>query len=105
MEIVVYKDAKGNIHEIPTGTPFKKGADWVQIETKPGVMNEMDDSISKIAKSVGLSVDEVLTRLTKAFGIKQCPRCQLRSQILKEMGKLGWIESLRRLHATFKKAT
>lgn len=106
MSIVVYKDSKGNLHEVVSGVPFKMQPDWVEVEVKASSEDRaFDDTLTKIAKAVGLSLDETITRLTKALGIKKCPACQLRSQILKEMGKLGWIETLRRLKATFKKDT
>jgi hypothetical protein len=104
MGYVIYQDSKGEKFKIPENVPFRKGADWVEVETQQTVEEkQLEDSISKIAQVVGISIDETVTRLGKALGIQKCPTCQLRSQILRRMGELGWIETLRRLKATFKK--
>lgn len=103
MAFIRFRDSKGIIHSIPEGEPYKRLPDWEELPPNYDVEQTFDDSIGKIAKFVGISADEAITRLTKVLNIPKCAACQKRSLILREMGKLGWIETAKRLRATFKK--
>jgi hypothetical protein len=103
MAYIRFKDSKGNIHVVPEGEPYKRLPDWEELPPSFDDEQVFNDSVGKLAKYVGISVDEAITRLTKALNIPKCAACQKRSMILQEMGKIGWIETAKRLRATFKK--
>ena len=105
MAYIRFKDSKGVIHSVPEGEPYKRGPDWVEIDPSYDDEQVFNDSVGKLAKFVGITADEAITRLAKVLNIPKCPNCQKRSLILREMGRIGWIETARRLKATFKKDT
>ena len=44
-----------------------------------------------------LKIGDAIARLTRALGIRHCPRCEQRRLILNEMRRLGIRETARRL--------
>lgn len=102
MRSVIYEDSQGKRYEIPANTPFKKGDDWKIVDVIIGPEEQaLGETFSRLAQLFGTSVDVIITKTAEALKIEKCPACQLRSQILKRMGELGWIETMRRLRATF----
>ena len=58
---------------------------------------KLDSELSE----AGIKWGDAIAWVTKKIGIKQCPPCKARQEILNSASKLGWKETIRQIKATY----
>jgi hypothetical protein len=85
---------------VEENTPYRRlvdekivGVDW---ECRSGESSSVDEELAK----QGLKLGDAVAWVTKKIGLKQCAPCKARQEILNNVEKVGWVETLRQIKET-----
>ena len=97
--MITLRDQNGTERQVPDGQPYIKKPTEEVIKGSGGSPeeNRVLDTLGKIAQSKGLQVGDMVARLTHAFGIAPCSRCEQRRQVLNKIAERGVLKTLQLL--------
>mgnify|MGYP001559071024 FL=1 len=97
--MITLRDLNGSERQVPDGQPYIKKPTEEVIKGSGGSHeeNRVLDTLGKIAQSKGLQVGDMVARLTHAFGIPPCSRCEQRRQVLNKIAEQGVLKTLQLL--------
>ena len=97
--MITLRDLNGTERQVPDGQPYIKKPTEEVIKGSGGSPeeNRVLDTLGKIAQSKGLQVGDMVARLTHAFGIAPCSRCEQRRQVLNKIAEQGVLKTLQLL--------
>ena|SRR3990167_8700863 len=97
--MITLQDLGGNTRTILDGQPYikKTGEEIVKSEVGSREENQVLSTIEQIGQQKGLPLGEMIARLTHAFGIAPCSRCEQRRQVLNKISEVGVLKTLQLL--------
>ena len=97
--MITLRDQNGTERQVPDGQPYIKKPTEEVIKGTGGSPEEAQvmQTLGRLADSRGLALGDMVARLTHAFGIAPCSRCEQRRQVLNKISEVGVLKTLQLL--------
>ncbi len=104
MACIVFKSDLGE-RRVPENQPFRQLPGEVQIGIDGGcdhtTITKTQQDVDAKLEAEGLRLGDAIAWVTKRLGIRQCAACQARREILNNVEKVGWAETIKQIKETF----
>ena len=97
--MITLRDLNGAERHIPDGQPYikKPGEEVLRGDKNNPEETRLLSTIEQVGQAKGLQLGEMISRLTHAFGIAPCSRCEQRRQVLNKISEVGVLKTLQLL--------
>lgn len=85
---------------IPENTRYQLSVDEKIVGVSWDCADTDQREVERELEKQGLKLGDTIAWVTKKLGIKQCAPCKARQEILNNVEKAGWAETLRQIKAT-----
>ena len=97
--MITLRDLNGSERTVVDGQPYIKKPGEVVVKGDKSSPQEtrLLSTLEQVSKQKGLPLGEMIARLTHAFGIAPCSRCEQRRQVLNKISEVGVLKTLQLL--------
>lgn len=101
MACIRIKSAAGDVLTIPEGKSYPQGWTFTGEVVWDCAGKVQSDEVDVQLERAGIGLGDAIAWVTHKFGIQQCAPCKARQEILNNVKKVGWVETLRQIKDTF----
>ena len=90
MHMIILEGPNGK-REVMEGVPYRlQPGEKIVGSALIGEIRKDNKKLEELASTQGLGVGDLVAKLTKAFGIKPCSKCEQRRKVLNRLRIDGW---------------